>query len=357
MPKCMSSLGKRARAAPLVAVLSAAWLLSAGSPTRAQEWKDSQIRDLKSLASGAVSNIDSVTGNLGPLGQLEDFVIRVQGYRASLDADALAFLKQAREEIRVSFAEQAAGLDTFLGQGDCDADSPCHRFKLSVVALFKELQMMTQTLLHLNPSASLDLTLNVETFAALIEAAPGKAIYPLYVALTSSSNLFESDLVEYFELVRESLDILRAGTVVDGGASGLTLVESVGVIPTEDLPDRCPVIMEVINPDRFQIAQRVVFGMAVFSKAVAKLLMARGLTYFDSDLGLHGYIGVTISNNRRQKIGLVIDGVSDSLFLIAAHANAMLRYCTLVDSEQRLLDAVLSTSFPGKGPSPRGDGP
>lgn len=321
-------------------------ILAGPSAVIADDWKDSQITALKNRADAAIGNIDDVRSNLGPLNNLEDFVELINENRQGLNGGALEFLEQGRSQIESAILEQTDGLDDFLGGNNCDWGSPCKQFKTDVIMLFGNIQQTARSLLTLNPVNTTALDVDLELFSELIDLAPGRAIYPLYIGMTSGSSLFEADLPSYFGSLAESLAGLRQGLQ----ASSQNTVQSFS-LPTIDLPDRCPVIMEVITPERFQRYQRITFGASVFTKIVALIMKARGETGFTGmQLGIHGYIGGNLSNNRKKKIGLVIEGIADSLSMVATHANSTLRYCTLVDNQRQLLEFVAQNQFPGVGP-------
>ena len=318
----------------------------------AVQWDAGEIQDLKERVTASIQNIDGITGNLGNLSNLQDFVQLVKDSLQNINGDMLEFLKQGRDEIESALADQAQGLDTFLGGNDCGAGSPCDQFKQNIVDLFGNLQSVSQTLFQLYPGSPGGLSLDPRVFSDLIAAAPGKAIYPLYVGLTTGSNLFQSDLSGYFALVQEALGYLKQGVVADPGAGVLRAQNAALTLPAVDIPDRCPVIMEDIGPDLFQASQRVLYGFSILSKVVAKILIAKGETGFSGmQLGIHGYIGGNLSNNRKKKIGLIVEGVADGAGMLATHANNMLRYCTIVNNQEQIVNAVLKDQFPGKGPT------
>jgi hypothetical protein len=320
--------------------------LASPSTLIAEDWKNSQISTLKTRTTAAISNIDDVSTNLGPLNNLEEFVELINENRQALNGDALELLEQGRSQIELAILERTEGLEDFLGDNNCAWGSPCKQFKSDVTMLFGNIQQTAGSLLTLNPLNPAAIDIDLELFAELIDQAPGRVIYPLYIGMTSGSSLFEADLSSYFSLIAESLAGLREGLQ----ASSVNTLQS-SSLPTTDLPDRCPLIMEVITADRFQSYQRITFGASIFTKVVALIMKARGETGFTGmQLGVHGYIGGNLSNNRKKKIGLVIEGISDSLGMVAAHANNTLRYCTLVDNQRQLLEFVAQNQFPGTGP-------
>ena len=316
----------------------------------ADDWKDSQISDIKERASAAIQHVDGIGANLGPLAELEDFVDRVRQNRQAITGDMRDLLEMGREEIEAALIDQAAGLDAFLGGNDCGDGSPCRQFKQNIVALFANIQLANQTLMQLGPLSRPSISLDLQILADIVEAAPGRTIYPLYVGLNSSSNLFDTDLSDYFTTVVEALQTVRSGIAIDDEPAA-TVTSSAG--ERVDTAGSCPLIMETITPERFETAQRVLFHFSLLSKAVAKILIALGDTAFEGMmLGIHGYIGGNITNNPLKRTGLTIEGVADGTAFAAAHAGNMLSYCTIVANQQQVLRSVQLARSPG-GPLTR----
>lgn len=336
-------------ASPGVALLHgllAAAALAFSVPAAANEWTDSQIQALKSDATTVRNALSATRNNLGSLARLREVVDLVEENLQRIDADALLLLELGRLEIETALGEQAEALDQFLGGNQCGSGSPCRQFKHNIVQLFTSLHEITHVLLAIDEGASTALALDFRAFAALVDAAPGHAVYPLYVAVNAGSNLFAIDLELYFAAAAEEVKLLRTGIQPrdDGGRATST---GSGTLLGQ-LPGNCPIVMGEIGPERFGRAQQLTRGLHFLTGLVAFGLKQVGHTGFKGlQLGVHGYIGGNLTNNLPMKIGLVLEGISDSIGMVASHAGATLRYCTLALHQAELLADIAADEFPG----------
>jgi hypothetical protein len=299
----------------------------------AADWRDSEIRTLKSDVDQALSDVSGVSRNLGNLNHLQQVVGVVEDSLRRIDGNMLSLIEQGRLEFETELAEQADALEEFLGGNDCGAGSPCAQFKRNVVDLFGNLQQVGQTLLSLDGSAGMALAMDFRVFARLMDVAPGRAVYPVYVAVNAGSNVFALDLSAYFASVAQSLLVVRAGM-----QSG----------PPPAPQDNCPLIMDVITPEVFSAAQKTLRGFHIISKLLSMGLLAAGKQGFHTkEVALHGYMGAVLRNNRTKKIGYAVRGLADSAGMVAGHASAVLRYCTVRRNEEELLAFIRSNPTPG----------
>jgi hypothetical protein len=333
---------RRASWALLTALL--AFLVGVAPAARAGEWSDDGIKNILKDTKDAAKNTADISDQVDGLG---DVVGIVQENLASLSGDMRDLLEEVPDTIKRIRAEQTEGIDAFLGGNDCGAGSPCDQFKHNIANFITELQSMVNELSGLDPSSPLRLQIDLGRFSSPLLVAPGRLLFPLYLAVTSNIDLFDHDLSSYFAEVRKNLAVVKMAFPSSTGVSGLAGSRAL------DISDRCPLLMgkltPEVTPEIFSVAVSGVKGLGIALKVVgAYYLRASGYKSVNFRAGIDGWPQVDFDSNEDTQLGTIIDGFGDSALMLANHAGKVLRYCTISDSQAELLEAIGANLPPGR---------
>ena len=156
---------------------------------------------------------------------------------------------------------------------------------------------------------SLGVNLEFSNTRALINNLPGRALYPLYRLLVAENNILNA-VNGSMGSIGENLDILKV--------------------------DQCDLILN--NPDSFSIASKSINLASINLKIIGKFLDARGETSLsEGDVGLWGWVHITVKTNQVKKMGNLLVGLSDALRSVTAFATGKLRYCTMLKDHEGII--------------------
>lgn len=239
---------------------------------------------------------------------LKDMVTRVKNKFNDIN-DNPGFtrtLEEAATEVRNTIEQNRPSGD-FVS--NCSGE--CARFRTDMASFFDDSENIINTIMTFGEPVTQD-PVNFEIASSAIRSSPGPVLYPLYVAF-NSSGLFSS-VPTRLHNVSISLDDVREAY--------------------STLPSKCDLMND--NRDRFkQSAARVsVAGLAL--KIIGKGLGAKGETNImaKKKVAIHGYAGVIVEDNKKKKLGKLMDGIADALTASSAYLNRSIFQCEILQALQ-----------------------
>ena len=178
-----------------------------------------------------------------------------------------------------------------------------------MIDFFTDIEDTINTLMTFGEPVQQDL-INFNRTRSAISIAPGPVLFPLSVAFRSDG-LF-SGLTTRLRDLPDSLERVRDGF--------------------DDQPSKC----EIINSNResFQNAATKVAVTGIAIKIIGKGLLAKGETNMmaKKKVAIHGYAGVIVEDNKKKKIGNILDGVAGALSMSAASLNRTIFQCEILEA-------------------------
>jgi hypothetical protein len=223
------------------------------------------------------------------------------------------------DELKDQIDELQEGRAEFLGN-NCDFHSPCGRFSTDLVDLLTGIEGMNNAIFRATP---VDVNVDFGRMKRLIENAPGRALYPLYRVLASEIPIMESGFMDSLPERVSDLEFLAD-----------ILQPPVGPASVGDF-DQCEFLLE--NSQRADQAITGGTGIGVAVLGFGKLLIAAGETHLYGKVGIHGYPGIALKNNRLKKFGGVSAGTGHAILAITGAVSNKLRYCTMTASNEQIL--------------------
>jgi len=213
-------------------------------------------------------------------------------------------ISDAVDDVTQIIEDERAGRDAFLPGGVCGTQ--CISFRNDLLTLVENMETTANGIVGIT---SLSVDLEFQNTKDLINNLPGRALFPLYRLVVAENNILNS-LSTVMGTVGDNLSILDV--------------------------DQCDAILS--NPETFSAATKSVNAAAISFKIVGKFLDARGETSLtEGDVGIHGYVHITVKTNQVKKVGSLLTGVSDSLRAAASFASGKQRFCTILASNDNVL--------------------
>lgn len=303
---------------------------AAAARDRATEARDraAEARDVVAVVRDNVRN-----GVLMMTGEMRDLVSEVAG-DLSGHVDALL-----------------DGRDAFVADGGCSV-AVCQPSRTELATFLQDLEDVANAILVAADVQGTAVDLSTEI--ALVQNAPGRLLFPLYVAVTET-DLLASGIVDKLSEAADGLVVIRE--ILDGGELRIERGESFDSIMDFELLACGPVLNESVGgvpgPDEPRRARRA--AKAVFTSGAGLKLIGKGLDAYgetkaaDVFVMAHGYVGAKFQNNRSKKLGAILVGLGDCLLNLSDLCNSRIRHCTLTYAKARAgaaLDAANACTLP-----------
>lgn len=232
-------------------------------------------------------------------------------------------IANAVTELQQQVQDEYAGLDAFVSGGEAEP------FRQNLLRLINDTSLLLGTLYD---TAGLEHSrVNFEPLTNVLSALPANSLYPLYRTMAVDSDLF------------------HAGGFVDQMEEAITDLQSVGVVFVEpDCEEDGPVLDQEICDcgnilpvlPQLKRASSNLRRAAAGLKLVGKALEAFGETHLHRKAGVWGWVGISIEENRRKKVGLFLESAGESIQTINEFVHSRIQHCALIAiaDEQRARD-------------------
>jgi hypothetical protein len=260
---------------------------------------------------------------------------------AALTTQIRTMISEAVEDMQQMVERELEGRDAFIADGGC-SQAVCVPFRQDLITFLQDIQAITNLILSILDAE--ELQINFDRQIDIINLIPGRALYPLYRVLAAEGNLLGPELLRRMSATKDDLAVLKEA--LHGPAGQASAAAEEAPTPLESEVAGCTFVMN--NYNRISTAKKAVSLHSVMFKVMGKRLSATGETTAEgANPGIHGYINVTIKDNKVKSVGEILDGVSESLSKIADFADDKLRDCvtfsallTAQQKHQDILDAI-----------------
>ncbi len=233
------------------------------------------------------------------------------------------------------------GRQDFLADGGCSV-AVCQPFRGDLVSFLQKTETLANCVLDLAQLEAMHFDLSREI--AIVQAVPGRLLFPLYVALSGEMNPFESGLIQRLQEMIDALLVLKeilAEPSIRGSdhSKGDPIIESELVVECGSvLTDPQTGEIGPGGPARARHNAKVVQGGGVALKLLANALIAAGETrVIDKEVQLHGYVGFNIKSNKKKKAGQLLNGIADAVLAYPGSVDAKVRHCTTMYTQNLIL--------------------
>ncbi|MDG2167471.1 MAG: hypothetical protein P8L44_06040 [Opitutales bacterium] len=313
-----------------------AWVLvyllwsSTGSATMIDDVKNivTTINNRVNTANIRVADLQSKTNEL---------MEQVRGGTGALRTDVRTVIDEVIVDIQSSIESELEGRDDFVTN---DAAS----FRAELIGLVDDMETVMRLLGDL--LGTLDpITVDLERIKNAIYLLPDRSLYPLYrMFQTLSANLGDDPL--------NSPSVIQFRQYLDQATSSLLTL--VPIIKTE-FAERNQLILA--NTRELKLAANILGPTSSVLQLVAKILEAASEAFeFSKDVGIHGYVHITVTNDWLGFLGKGLGGIgtvckSTSEFVLKKISElTTLRFQIepqLIDSKNQLALLYLPAAYGG----------
>jgi len=275
--------------------------------------------------------IEARDNSLETVGHVRDGFNEITGTVSTAIDDAVTDLKRILDE-------QIAGRQAFLDGGGAAT------FRAQLIGLTTDLETLLNSPFGL---AGLSITpVDMQRSIDVVNNLPDRALYPLYVAMTSQGNLFDQEFLDEIQAVASELPALTAALQEMRNFDQAAFAAGSG-----DLLDEkdAACATTITNRQLWRAAATHANAVGLELKAFGALFKALGETGFDQDAGIHGYVHVTIKNNPIKKYGGFLEGVGTSLMSVGSAINKHVSDCENVRMLANLRSDIRTATVPSSG--------
>lgn len=250
---------------------------------------------------------------------------------ATLSTQMRQVIAEAVQDATTIIQEELAGRDAFINGSECPA------FRQKLVALLQRLEALMNALAVL-ASPNAPLSVSFQTEIQIVQAAPCRALFPLYRVLTA-------------------IDFVNQNLIDSLGQATSGIVQVTPAFRDDDLPlpsgTSSPLDYEMslrsnqsilAAPGAFRATAGVLRGLSVQLEAIGMFLQFMGQrgVFKELEVQIHGYVGTAIKNDPTTKTGLVFSGIGTALGQISAAVTVKVRHAMVIGSMSELRDNQLT---------------
>lgn len=335
----------------------------------------------------------------------ENTLAKVEGisnsFRASLNIISDDLSDQVRygvEDINQILAMNREGMDTFLGADttpfsnsktvfdfsppkdrsstECYSGTPCFQFREDLKGLLAQIKTLGDTAIGVNSNPAVSLNVNLDKYIDLVDRIPGRALYPVYVAMVSGG----ADFINGFPAILDQaiIDMQTVATIALSEVTGSVVSPTNATFPQLQYEAKgCQDVIDNYTP--LVITKESLSYSSTVLKIMGKLLIANGKTFLtEPDVG-GGFaefadVEIELESNLQDSLGNALDGLSDTIAEKSSSFEQKIDYCAslraqlnILNNQQKILVALnnIQTSSSGTagsdvvadvGTSPTGGG-
>ncbi len=264
---------------------------------------------------------------------------------AALTAQVRTMIDEGIEDMQDMIERELEGRDAFIADGGCSL-AVCVPFRQNLVTFLDDVQDIMNLILDILDAN--ELQINFDRQIEIINLIPGRLLFPLHRVLAAEGNLLGPELLERTSVLKSDLAVLKDALLEPAERRST----AAGETPLESEVAGCAFVMN--NYDLISNAKKGVSAHGVLFKVMGKRLSATGETTAEgANPGIHGYINVTVKDNKVKAMGETLDSASEALSKIAEFADDKLRDCVTFtahldakNKHQEILDAIAEIQAP-----------
>lgn len=243
------------------------------------------------------------------------------------------FVNESVEDLRRDINAELEGRAEFVGNA-----AACAQFRSRMVLMLTDIESISNSILRTSQCTQ-GLQVNFAREITLIQELPCRLLYPLYRLLEDELHLFDSNLLACLKQTAADLEL----------AAEFFVEDLQNLVSTDDtvLDARALLLSQLDNNawtlervTRLQKAASSLSGLSIALKIVGKGFSAAGETQFTGEAQIHGYVGGSIKNNRKKKIGEALGGISDALKGVSDFLTNKTRFAIMLSTQHLILTTM-----------------
>jgi len=257
---------------------------------------------------------------------------RIETAVATFTTTVQNFVTESVDDLKRDIDAELQGRSDFVGNA-----AACAQFRGRIVLMLTDLENISNSILGTS-ACTQGLQVDFSREVNLIQELPCRLLFPLYRLLEVELHLFNSDLLECLRETANDLTLAAeffAEDLQNGGADDVVL-DARGLLESQMIKNAWT--LERVT--RLQKVASRLSGLSIALKIIGKGFMAAGETHFTGEAQIHGYVGGSIQNNRKKKIGEALGGVSDALKGVSDFLNNKTRFAITLSTQNLILTTM-----------------
>ena len=296
------------------------------------------IDDIFSIVKNIQSRVNTVNTRVANLqSNTNELMTQVRDGVGAVSSDTRTIIEEVIADIQLTIAAELEGRDEFVAN---DAAA----FRAELVGLIDDMEILMNLLGDLSENLS-PITIDLERIRGIIEALPDRALYPLHrIFETLNANLSEDPLnsttaIQFRVYLTEAISMIQV------------LLPAVKT----KVEQRNQIILQ--NMKELKTAASVLGGTSSVLQLVGKILEAAGKAFeFSKDVGIHGYVHITVTNNWLGYMGKGLEAIATVASKTSEFISKKIEELTslrfqiepqLIDSENQLALLYLPQAYGG----------
>lgn len=258
---------------------------------------------------------------------------RIDTAVATFTSTIQTFVNESVEDLRREIDAELEGRAEFIGNA-----SECAQFRSRMVLMLADLESISNSILRTSQCTQ-GLQVDYSREITLIEGLPCRLLYPLYRLLENELHLFDSDLLDCLRQTAADLELAAeffADDLQNPVGTDDTVLDARALLEAQ--LTKTTWVLERVT--RLQKAASSLAGLSIALKIIGKGFVAAGETHFTGEAQIHGYVGGSIQNNRKKKIGEALGGVSDALKGVGDFLTNKTRFAITLSTQHLILTTM-----------------
>jgi len=258
---------------------------------------------------------------------------RIDTAVATFTSTVQTFVNESVEDLRREIDAELEGRAEFVGDA-----ATCSQFRSRMVLMLTDIEAISNSILRTSQCTQ-GAQVNFSREIALLQDLPCRLLYPLYRLLDDELHLFDSNFLNCLRQTAADLE-LAAEFFVDDLKNLVDADETVldGRALLESQMEKNKWTLDRVT--RLQKAASSLSGLSIALKIVGKGFSAAGETQFTGEAQIHGYVGGSIKNNRKKKIGEALGGISDALKGVSDFLTNKTRFAITLSTQHLILTTM-----------------
>lgn len=257
---------------------------------------------------------------------------RIDTAVATFSTTIQSFVTESVDDLTREINAELEGRAAFVNNA-----AECSQFRGRIVQTLTEVEAISNAILRTSPCVQ-GLQVDFDREITLVQGLPCRLLYPLYRLLDVELHLFDSDLLDCLRQAANDLTLAAEFFAEDLQSAGTDdmVLDARGLLDSQ-LAKNAWTLERVA---RLQKAASSLSGLSITLKIVGKGFVAAGETQFTGEAQIHGYVGGSIKNNRKKKIGEALVGISDAIKGVSDFLTNKTKFAITLSTQNLILTTM-----------------
>lgn len=249
------------------------------------------IDDVKSIVTTINSRVNTANIRVADLqSNTNELMGQVRDGVGALGTDVRTVIDEVIVDIQQNIASELEGRDEFITN-----DAPS--FRVELIGLIDEMETLMNLLGDMSDTMS-PVAVDLERIRGALNLLPDRALYPLYRMFQTLNANLPDDPLNSPSAIKFRIYLVQS----------ISSLQTLVPIMKAEFDERNQLILT--NTRELKLAADALGGTSSVLQLVGKILDAAGKAFeFSKDVGIHGYVHITVTNNWLGYLGKGLEGI------------------------------------------------